>query len=74
MGRNQMPKERPMMRQRWHPRRSGESSRLREHHRVATRIMELEAEKEARRRMQALSREDWVLKELEEIAFDDRPI
>ena len=30
---------------------------------------ELEAEKEARRRMQALSREDRVLQELEDIAF-----
>ena len=51
-----------------------ESSRLRKHHKVAARILELEAEKEARRRMQALSREDRVLKELEEIAFGDRPI
>ena len=36
---------------------------------VAARIVELEAEKEARRRMQALSREDRVLQELEDIAF-----
>ena len=51
-----------------------ESSRLRKHHKVPTRIKELEAEKEARRRMQALSRENRVLKELEQIAFGDRPI
>ena len=38
-----------------------EASRLRRHPKVAARIMELEAEKEARRRMQALSREDKVL-------------
>ena len=37
-------------------------------------IAELEAKKEARRRMQALSRENRVLKELEEIASGDRPI
>ena len=51
-----------------------ESSRLRKHPKVAPRIMELEVEKKARRRMQALSRVDRVLKELEEIAFGDRPI
>ena len=51
-----------------------EASRLRKHPKVAARIIELEVEKEARRRMQALSREDRVLKELEEIAFGDRPI
>lgn len=46
-----------------------ESSRLRWHPKVAARIIELEAEKEARRRMQALSREDRILNELEDIAF-----
>ena len=51
-----------------------ESSRLRKHPKVAARIIELEVEKEARRRMQALSREDRVLKELEEIAYRDGPI
>ena len=51
-----------------------ESPRLRKHPKVAARVIELEAEKEARRRMQALLREDRVLKELEEIAFGDRPI
>ena len=50
-----------------------EASRLRRHPKVAARIIELEAEKEARRRMQALSREDRVLKELEKIAFGDGP-
>jgi hypothetical protein len=50
-----------------------ESSRLRKHPKVAARIIELEAEKEARRRMQALSREDRVLQELEKIAFGDGP-
>ena len=50
-----------------------EASRLRRHPKVAARIMELEAEKEARRRMQALSREDRVLQELEKIAFGDGP-
>ena len=50
-----------------------ESSRLRRHPKVAARILELEAEKEARRRMQALSREDRVLQELEKIAFGDGP-
>ena len=48
-----------------------EASRLRRHPKVAARIIELEAEKEARRRMQALSREDRVLQELEKIAFGD---
>ena len=51
-----------------------ESSRLRRHPKVAARIIELEAEKEARRRMQALSREDRVLQELEKIAFGDGPV
>ena len=50
-----------------------EASRLRRHPKVAARIVELEAEKEARRRMQALSREDRVLQELEKIAFGDGP-
>ena len=50
-----------------------EASRLRSHPKVAARIMELEVEKEARRRMQALSREDRVLQELEKIAFGDGP-
>jgi len=46
-----------------------ESSRLRKHPKVAARIVELEAEKEARQRVQALSREDRILNELEDIAF-----
>jgi len=50
-----------------------EASRLRRHPKVAARIEELEAEKEARRRMQALSQEDRVLQELEKIAFGDGP-
>ena len=50
-----------------------EASRLRRHPKVAARIEELEAEKEARRRMQALSREDRVLQELEKMAFGDGP-
>ena len=50
-----------------------EASRFRRHPKVAARIMELEAEKEARRRMQALSREDRVLQELERVAFGDGP-
>ena len=50
-----------------------EASRLRRHPKVAARIEELEAEKEARRRMQALSREDRVLQELAKIAFGDGP-
>ena len=40
-----------------------ESSRLRKHPKVAARIVELEAEKEARQRVQALSREDRILNE-----------
>ena len=51
-----------------------ESSRLKKHPKVAARVIELEAEKEARRRMQALSREDRVLQELEKIAFGDGPV
>ena len=50
-----------------------EASRLRRHPKVAARIIELEAEKEARLRMQALSRKDKVLQELEKIAFGDGP-
>jgi len=50
-----------------------EASRLRGHPKVAARIEELEAEKEARRRMQALSIENRVLQELEKIAFGDGP-
>ena len=50
-----------------------EASRLRRHPKVAARIKELEAEKEARRRMQVLSREDRVLQELEKVAFGDGP-
>ena len=46
-----------------------ESSRLRKHPKVSARIVELEAEKEARQRVQALSREDKILNELEDIAF-----
>ena len=49
------------------------SSRLTQNSKVAARIEELEAEKEARRRMQALSREDRVIQELEKIAFGDGP-
>ena len=51
-----------------------EAPRLRKHPKVAASIIELEAEKEARRRMQALSREDRVLQELEKIAFGDGPV
>ena len=51
-----------------------ESSRLKKHPKVAARVIELEAEKEARRRMQALSGEDRVLQELEKIAFGDGPV
>ena len=48
-----------------------EASRLRRHPKVSTRILELEEEKEARRRLQAVSREERVLNELERIAFGD---
>ena len=48
-----------------------EASRLRRHPKVSTRILELEQEKEARRRLQAVSREERVLNELERIAFGD---
>ena len=51
-----------------------EASRLRRHPKVSTRIVELENEKEARRRLQAVSREERVLNELERIAFGDGPV
>lgn len=50
-----------------------EASRFRKHPKVAARVLELETEKEARRRMQALSREYKILQELENIAFGDGP-
>tara|TARA_B100002051_G_C16620457_1_gene577942 strand:+ start:252 stop:662 length:411 start_codon:yes stop_codon:yes gene_type:complete len=51
-----------------------EASRLKRHPKVSTRILELENEKEARRRLQAVSREERVLNELERIAFGNGPI
>ena len=51
-----------------------EASRLRKHPKVSTRILELEKEKEARRRLQAVSREERVLNELESIAFGGGPV
>ena len=51
-----------------------EASRLRRHPKVSTRILELEKEKEARRRLQAVSREERVLNELEMIAFGNGPV
>ena len=51
-----------------------EASRLRRHPKVSARILELEEEKEARRRLQAVSREERVLNELERIAFGDGPV
>ena len=51
-----------------------EASRLRRHPKVSTRILQLEEEKEARRRLQAVSREERVLNELEAIAFGDGPV
>ena len=51
-----------------------EASRPRRHPKVSTRILELEKEKEARRRLQAVSREERVLNELEAIAFGDGPV
>ena len=51
-----------------------EASRLRRHPKVSARILELENEKEDRRRLQAVSREERVLNELESIAFGDGPI
>ena len=50
-----------------------ESSRLRRHPKVAARIIELEAEKAYRQRIQALSREERILKELEAVAFGEGP-
>ena len=50
-----------------------EASRLRRHPKVSTRILELEKEKEARRRLQAVSREERILNGLEKIAFGDGP-
>ncbi len=51
-----------------------EASRIRKHPKVSTRILELEKEKEARRRLQAVSREERVLNELDRIAFGDGPM
>ena len=51
-----------------------EASRLRRHPKVSTRILELEEQKEARRRLQAVSREEKVLNELERIAFGNGPV
>ena len=51
-----------------------ESSRLRRHPKVAARIIELEAEKAHRQRIQALSREERILKELEAVAFGEGPV
>tara|TARA_B100001939_G_scaffold333610_1_gene333745 strand:- start:567 stop:971 length:405 start_codon:yes stop_codon:yes gene_type:complete len=51
-----------------------EASRLRRHPKVSARILELENEKEDRRRLQAVSREERVLNELESIAFGDGPV
>ena len=51
-----------------------EASRLRRHPKVSARILELEEEKETRRRLQAVSREERVLNELERIAFGDGPV
>ena len=51
-----------------------EASRLRRHPKVSTRILELEKEKEARRRLQAVSRKERVLNEMEKIAFGDGPV
>ena len=51
-----------------------EASRLRRHPKVSTRILELEEQKEARRRLQAVSREEKILNELERIAFGDGPV
>ena len=51
-----------------------ESSRLRRHPKVAARIIELEAEKAHRQRIQALSRAERILKELEAVAFGEGPV
>ena len=53
---------------------SEESSPPRWQPKVPGRIFELGADKEVRRGMQALSREDRVLQELEKIAFGDGPL
>ena len=50
------------------PQGSGDTPRL------AQGILELETEKEARRRLQAVSREERVLNELERIAFGNGPL
>ena len=41
---------------------------------MAARIIELEAEKAYRQRIQALSREERILKELEAVAFGEGPV
>ena len=41
---------------------------------MAARIIELEAEKAHRQRIQALSREERILKELEAVAFGEGPV
>ena len=51
-----------------------EASRLRKHPKVSTRILELEKEKEDRRRLLAVSREERVLNELERMAFGHGPV
>ena len=51
-----------------------EASRLRRHPKVSARILKLEKEKEDRRRLQAVSREERVLNELERIAFGEGPV
>ena len=51
-----------------------EASRLRRHPKVSTRILELEEEKAARRRLQAVSKEERILNELEKIAIGDGPV
>ena len=51
-----------------------EASRLRRYPKVSTRILELEKGKEARRRLQAVSKEERVLNELESIAFGSGPV
>ena len=74
MGRNLMPIERHTILRRWLRRRSGRKPRGSEGTpRSLQGLKELEAEKEARRRMQAFSREDRVLQELEQIALGDGP-
>ena len=51
-----------------------ESSRLRRHPKVAARIIEPEAEKAYRQSIQALSREERILKELAVVAFGAGPV